>query len=81
MRQFVQLLGQDVILCDFGRALRLRVLRSTLRLVLQHPGLAQDRAVVWASAVINQLPLVTCDPRGLPEGNPLILVAYVGDGY
>ena len=53
---------------------------EALRLVVQHPGLTQDRALVWASAVINQLPLVTCDPRGLPEGNPLILVAYVGHG-
>jgi len=53
---------------------------EVLRLVLQHPWLARDRALVWASAIVNQLPLVTCDPRGLPEGNPRILVAYVGDG-
>jgi len=51
---------------------------EALRQVLRHPELTQDRALVWASAIVNQLPLLTCDLRGLPSGNPMILVAYSG---
>ena len=52
---------------------------EALRLMLLHPGLARDRGLVWASATINQLPLLTCDPRGLPKADPRIVVAYTRD--
>ena len=49
---------------------------EALRLMLHRPGLSRERALVWASAIINRLPMLTCDPDGLPADDPLIIVAY-----
>ena len=49
---------------------------EALRLMLQRPALTRDRALVWASAIINRLPLLTCEPEGLPAEDPLVIVAY-----
>jgi hypothetical protein len=52
---------------------------EALRMVRQYPGLTRDRALVWASAMVNQLPLLTCNPRGLPRNDPRIVFAYVSE--
>jgi hypothetical protein len=52
---------------------------EALRLVQLRPGLPLARATVWASAVVNQLPLVTADPDHVLKADSRVHLAYSRD--
>jgi predicted nucleic acid-binding protein len=51
---------------------------EALRLMQQYPGLTLPRALTWATARVNQLRLITSDPRNVPTDDAHVLHAYVG---
>lgn len=53
---------------------------EALRLVQQRPGLSLARATVWASAMVNQLPLVTAEPAHVLKSDSRVLLAYRRQG-
>jgi predicted nucleic acid-binding protein len=49
---------------------------EALRLMQRSTGLPQARALTWATAVINQLTLLTADPTHIAKGEPNVRIAY-----
>ena len=49
---------------------------EALRLMRDHPGLAFQRALTWATARVNQLNFVTTESAQLTKNDPLVIVPY-----
>jgi predicted nucleic acid-binding protein len=53
---------------------------EALRLVLRKPGLPMTRALTWATANVNQLTYLTCDPAHVdPKADRSVQLVYRGE--